>query len=120
VPRWSDGRAALVGDAAYCSSLLADEGSGFAMAGAYILAGELHRFGGDHTIAFAAYEQKLRPFMLSKQKSARAFAASFTPRTSLGLFVRDAVFWLASIPLVANLLMSRFIIDRFSLPQYEN
>ena len=38
---WSRGRVALVGDAAYCVSLLAGQGSALAMTGAYILAGEL-------------------------------------------------------------------------------
>jgi len=39
-------RTVLVGDAAYCPSLLAGEGAAFAMAGAYILAGELQRSNG--------------------------------------------------------------------------
>ncbi len=39
--RWHQGRIALVGDAAFCPSLLAGEGSSLAMAGAYLLAGEL-------------------------------------------------------------------------------
>ena len=38
---WSRGRVALVGDAAYCVSLLAGQGSALAMTGAYVLAGEL-------------------------------------------------------------------------------
>jgi 2-polyprenyl-6-methoxyphenol hydroxylase-like FAD-dependent oxidoreductase len=47
-PAWSTGRIVLVGDAAYCPSLLAGEGAGFAMAGGYLLAGELQRANGDH------------------------------------------------------------------------
>lgn len=43
LPRWSDGRVALIGDAAACASLLAGEGTGLAMIEAYVLAGELHR-----------------------------------------------------------------------------
>jgi len=39
LPIWSRGRVALVGDAAYCPSLLGGEGSAFAMAGAYLLPG---------------------------------------------------------------------------------
>ncbi len=46
--RWSKGRTALIGDAAACVSLLAGEGTGLAMMEAYVLAGELHRCGGDH------------------------------------------------------------------------
>ena len=40
---WSQGRVALVGDAAFCVSLLAGQGSALAMTSAYVLAGELAR-----------------------------------------------------------------------------
>ena len=116
LPRWSLGRSVLVGDAAYCPSLLAGEGAAFGMAGAYILARELERTDGDHTRAFAAYEHHFRPFIERKQKAARAFARSFAPRTSLGLFVRDQVLRLAAIPAIADFLMRRFVADRFVLP----
>ena len=49
---WSSGRVALVGDAAFCVSLLAGQGSALAMIAAYILAGELHRAKGDYGTAF--------------------------------------------------------------------
>ena len=116
LPAWSQGRIALVGDAAYCPSLLAGEGSAFAMAGAYILAGELDKAAGDHTRAFAAYQSRFRPFIERKQKSARAFASSFAPKTSFGLFIRDLVLRMSSAPFVADFLMSRFTDDRLTLP----
>lgn len=53
---WSRGRVALVGDAAFCVSLLAGQGSGIAMAAAFILAGELRRAAGDYEAAFARYQ----------------------------------------------------------------
>jgi len=118
LPSWSVGRAALVGDAAYCPSLLAGEGSAFAMAGAYILAGELQHAYGDHASAFASYERRFRPFVERKQRAARAFASSFAPKTSLGLVVRDVVLRLGAIPAIADLLMRRFVVDRFELPGY--
>ena len=43
---WSRGRVALVGDAAFCVSLLAGQGSALAMISAYVLAGELASAGG--------------------------------------------------------------------------
>ena len=39
--RWSEGRSVLLGDAAYCASPLSGMGTGMAVVGAYILAGEL-------------------------------------------------------------------------------
>src|SRR6266545_3213348 len=77
MPAWSKGRIVLVGDAAFCPSLLAGEGAGFALAGAYLLAGELQRASGDHIAAYRAYEQRFRPFIERKQKAAQQFASSF-------------------------------------------
>jgi 2-polyprenyl-6-methoxyphenol hydroxylase-like FAD-dependent oxidoreductase len=54
--RWTQGRTALIGDAAACVSLLAGEGTGLAMAEAYVLAGELHTSPGDHIAAFTSYQ----------------------------------------------------------------
>jgi 2-polyprenyl-6-methoxyphenol hydroxylase-like FAD-dependent oxidoreductase len=89
MPRWTTGRIALIGDACACPSLLAGEGSAMAMAEAYTLAGELDAAGGDHTRAFQAYEQRLRPYVERKQKAARGFAASFVPKSALGLWARN-------------------------------
>ena len=116
LPAWFRGRVALVGDAAYCPSLLSGEGSALAMAGAYILARELDHYGGDYARAFAAYESRFRPFIERKHKSARAFASSFAPKTSFGLFLRDQVLHLSSIPFVAEFLMRHFVLDQFTLP----
>jgi len=118
LPKWSAGRVGLVGDAAYCPSLLAGEGSAFAIAGAYILAAELTRAECNHLHAFKEYERRFRPFILRKQKSARGFASSFTPATEFGLAVRDLVLHLAHIPVVARMLVRSMIADRFKLPEY--
>lgn len=120
IPVWSEGRMALVGDAAYCPSLLAGEGASFAMAGAYILASELKRSGGDYATAFVLYENRFRDFIERKQRSARSFAASFAPRTSFGLFFRDVVLHLAAVPWVANRLLRHFVGDDFALPDYRD
>ena len=118
LPKWSEGRLGLVGDAAYCPSLLAGEGSSLAMAGAYILAGELKRAGGDHVAAFAEYERRFRSFIRARQRSARGFANSFAPHTRIGLAVRDLVLRAAANPLVGKLLLRQFVTDDFVLPAY--
>jgi 2-polyprenyl-6-methoxyphenol hydroxylase-like FAD-dependent oxidoreductase len=115
---WSRGRSVLVGDAAYAPSLLAGEGAGLAMAGAYILAGELERANGDHTVAFSSYERRLRNLIQRKQLSARRNAGRFAPETRIGLFARNVVLRLASNPIVSNLIMRRFLADQFELPDY--
>jgi len=65
---WSTGRVALVGDAAYCASTASGQGTSLALVGAYVLAGELARAGGDHAAGFAAYETALREFVEQNQK----------------------------------------------------
>lgn len=89
VPRWTQGRVALLGDACACPSLLAGEGSAMAMAEAYTLAGELHAAAGNYAEAFAAYERRLRPYVERKQKGARGFASSFVPKSAFGLWLRN-------------------------------
>jgi 2-polyprenyl-6-methoxyphenol hydroxylase-like FAD-dependent oxidoreductase len=119
MPTWSQGRTVLVGDAAYCPSLLAGEGAAFAMAGAYVLAGELQRANGDHVKAFRAYEKHLRAFIEVKQHAAERFAASFAPATRFGLSVRDLVLRTAAsfLPL-GKWLVRKMVGDQFALPDY--
>ncbi len=116
--RWSQGRVALVGDAAFCPSLLAGQGSALAMIGAYVLAGELARAGGRHEAAYRSYEALLRAFIDGKQRAAARFAASFAPQTRLGLLLRNQVSKAFRLPLIAHLLMGRSLLDRISLPDY--
>lgn len=70
MPTWHRGRVALVGDAGYCATLLSGRGTSLALTGAYFLAEELERSGGDHTVAFARYEARQRPYVEFAQASA--------------------------------------------------
>ncbi|WP_271222664.1 FAD-dependent monooxygenase [Streptosporangium carneum] len=67
---WSRGRTVLLGDAAYCASPLSGMGTGLAMVGAYVLAGELAAADGDHLVGFARYEEAMRDYVAGCQKSA--------------------------------------------------
>ncbi len=115
---WTNGRVALLGDAAACASLLAGEGTGLAMTEAYVLAGELQRAAGDHTMAFQNYETKLRQFLAQKQDSALSFAGFLAPKNRLGLVLRDLATNLSTVPLLAKLLVGRTLRDGFALPDY--
>ncbi|HRC73857.1 MAG TPA: FAD-dependent monooxygenase, partial [Candidatus Competibacter sp.] len=116
--RWARGRAVLVGDAAACVSLLAGEGTGLAMAEAYVLAGELHRNAGDYAAAFARYQALMMPFLLRKQRAAARFASTFAPRTAFGIGFRDLVTRLLGIPSVANFFIGQSVRDDIELPDY--
>jgi 2-polyprenyl-6-methoxyphenol hydroxylase-like FAD-dependent oxidoreductase len=115
---WTNGRIALVGDAAFCVSLLAGQGSALAMVGAYILAGELKRANGNHEHAFACYMDRLRSFIVAKQKSAVNFASFFAPRSRLGMFLGNQLTKLMAIPFVTEFAIGREIRDRLELPEY--
>lgn len=115
---WTKGRVALLGDAAHCASLLAGQGSALAMIGAYILAGELRAANGKHTEAFSRYEERLGGFLHHKQQAAERFASSFAPRSDLGIWFRNQVTNLFSIPWVADLAIGRDLRDEIELPEY--
>lgn len=68
--RWSKGRVALVGDAAYSATPLSGQGTSIAIAGAYVLAGELFEADGVYEVAFSRYEEIMRPFIKENQQLA--------------------------------------------------
>jgi len=115
---WTQGRVTLVGDAASCVSLLAGEGSGLAMAAAYILAGELHRANGNYTAALARYQALFAPFVLRKQETALRFASAFAPRSKLSLILRNRIMNLLTVRWIADLVVGRDLIDNMVLPEY--
>lgn len=115
---WSEGRVALIGDAAAAVSLLAGEGTGLALTEAYVLAGELQRAGNDPRAAFRNYELRLRPFIRGKQKSAVGFASSFVPQTEFGIRFRNWVMNLMGLPGIASLAFGNSVKDDFELPDY--
>jgi 2-polyprenyl-6-methoxyphenol hydroxylase-like FAD-dependent oxidoreductase len=80
MPRWSTGRIALVGDAGYGPSPLSGQGTSLALVGAYVLAGELARAGGDHAVGFDAYQRALAEYVQLNQQLALGPAKRGTTR----------------------------------------
>ena len=118
MPNWSRGRVALIGDAAFCVSLLAGQGSALAMTSAYVLAGELAMAGERYSEAFAGYEARLKGYIGRKQQGAQRFAGALAPRTRSGMLFRNLVVRSFSIPGVARLAIGRDIADELELPDY--
>ncbi|MGW0479819.1 FAD-dependent monooxygenase [Nonomuraea sp. NPDC003214] len=76
---YARGRVVLLGDAAY-GNTLGGFGSGLALVGAYVLAGELAAAGGDHRAGFAAYQEAFRGYAkVARQGNAGPFLAPATP-----------------------------------------
>jgi 2-polyprenyl-6-methoxyphenol hydroxylase-like FAD-dependent oxidoreductase len=111
---YAKGRVALVGDAAY-GNTLGGLGSGFAVVGAYVLAGELHRAGGDHVTAFRRYTELFHPYAkIAKSGNAGKFLA---PGSKHGIRMRN---WLFKRKFLFGMMMK--LTDRFvtkiDLPDY--
>jgi 2-polyprenyl-6-methoxyphenol hydroxylase-like FAD-dependent oxidoreductase len=87
--RWSTGRVALVGDAAYGPSPMAGVGTSLALVGAYVLAGELAAAAGDHHAAFASYERELRDYVRRGQELANGNAIGLIPRSRHQIRMRN-------------------------------
>jgi 2-polyprenyl-6-methoxyphenol hydroxylase-like FAD-dependent oxidoreductase len=117
-PYWSKGRIALVGDAAYCPSLLAGQGASLAMTGAYILAGELGRAGGAHALAFLRYEQAMRPLVARAQRSALRMGGWFAPKSRAGLITRNVLSRLAAIPPITRRVVGAVARETVKLESY--
>lgn len=119
IDRWSSGRVALLGDAAY-GGTLGGQGTPLAIIGAYVLAGELRASGGDHRSAFERYEARMRPYATRCQKGAERAGSFFAPRTALGLWMRN-LFYRA---FTSRLLIGQFekmvkaAATDFELPEY--
>ncbi|GAA4262364.1 FAD-dependent monooxygenase [Dactylosporangium darangshiense] len=102
VPTYAKGRVALLGDSAY-GNTLGGFGTGLAVVGAYVLAGELHAAGGEHRAGFAAYEAAFRGYAkIARQGSAGPFLA---PGTRARIAMRNWTFrspWLLKMLLKAT------------------
>jgi 2-polyprenyl-6-methoxyphenol hydroxylase-like FAD-dependent oxidoreductase len=81
---WSQGRIALLGDAAFCASPVGGGSASLALIGAYVLAGELSRTD-DHRSAFARYEEFMRPHVDNAQKVSPRILRGANPRTAAGI-----------------------------------
>jgi 2-polyprenyl-6-methoxyphenol hydroxylase-like FAD-dependent oxidoreductase len=88
MPRWSSDRVVLVGDAAYAPSFLSGQGTSLALAGAYVLAGELATHP-DPAEAFASYERIARPFMEANQALSSAGGSLLLPTSQEELEQRN-------------------------------
>jgi 2-polyprenyl-6-methoxyphenol hydroxylase-like FAD-dependent oxidoreductase len=89
IDHYARGRVVLLGDAAY-GNTLGGFGTGLAIVGAYVLAGELLAADGDHRVAFARYEELFRGYAkVSRRGSAGPFLA---PPSRLRIRLRDWTF----------------------------
>lgn len=82
---WSRGRVTLVGDAGYCPGPAVGGSTSLAVIGAYVLAGELQRAGGDPAVGFPAYERVMREPVIGARALAKSMAKGILPSSQLGV-----------------------------------
>lgn len=98
LPRWTDSRVALVGDAAYAVSLVAGQGASLGIAGAYLLA-EMLTTEAAVPDALAEYERRWRPVASGIQEAARDRVIEvFLPRSRRTLLLRRWGFRAMNLP----------------------
>ena len=76
--RWHIGRVGLLGDAAFSASPMSGAGTGLALVGAYMLAGELAAADWDPEAGFAGYEARMRSYVEDNQEIGRMHVQMLT------------------------------------------
>ena len=133
---WSKGRITLVGDAAYCPSVMTGMGTTSGVVGAYILAGEIGKHCGRASDceekvsqskiqdALAAYEAKFHPFMDHVQKGVgedSMMSKLMMPSSALGISLVNGIMRVVSF-LGLDMFSGAFLkedIKDWSLPRYK-
>ncbi|GAA1580533.1 FAD-dependent monooxygenase [Actinoplanes couchii] len=87
VDRWWSGRVVLLGDAGWCGSPLAGQGTSMSLVGAYVLAGELAA-AGDPEQAFAAYQREMADYVRSGLELPPGGMRMLAPRSRAGIGLR--------------------------------
>ena len=102
MPRWSNGRVALCGDAAWCVTPIGGVGTTLAVTGARVLAGEIAR-GPDLATAFGCYERAMRPMVEQAQGVPRLAPRLANPHSRAGIRALHAALAFASRPAVRGI-----------------
>ncbi len=109
MPRWSQGRVVLVGDAAWCLNLYSGKGATSALLGGAELGRALRENPDDLPAALAAWESRLRPFITGHQRIARLKQQMFVPSSRPAEAVRSVVLRLAVTARARKLAKSRAV-----------
>lgn len=122
-PSLSNGRFVMVGDAGYGPGPTGG-GTTLALAGAYLLAGEICKHPGDIAAGLKGYEERMRPIITEMQKIPPLVPGLIAPQTAWGVWIRNWIFafitWSRIIDFVQRFFAGAFAeSDKFPLPEYE-
>ena len=116
---WYKDRVALVGDAASCPSILMGQGSIFAIIEAYVLAGELYRAKGNHKVAFAAWQDKLKDTIDRKQKLGLMNLSKSASEEVFKKYLSTITVNISSTPVVSKFIGAGIFHDEIELIDYK-
>jgi 2-polyprenyl-6-methoxyphenol hydroxylase-like FAD-dependent oxidoreductase len=123
MPKVYNGRVVLVGDAGYAAGPTGG-GTSLALAGAYMLAGELRKNKGDMATGLRGYEERMRLIVDELQKIPPFVPDLLAPQTAWGIWLRNQIFAVVTRSGVLEL-VQRFFAGAFAnsegykLPEYE-
>lgn len=98
--KWFKDRTIVIGDAAFSPCLASGQGTGLALVGAYVLAGELMLADGDYSTAFAEFEKEMRPFVDVNQKVGELIIEHMVPKEKVKPWIGASI--LDEIQFAAN------------------
>lgn len=99
LPRWSSGRVALLGDAAFGPSPMSGQGTSLALIGAFLLARRLGAEA-DPLTAFELWENEFRSNVAANQALASDGMSTLLPASRLGIFARNQT--MRALPLLSR------------------
>jgi len=118
--KWTNERGAVLGDAAVATM---GTGTSLAIAGAYILAGELSKIksSADIPSALTRYEEVLRPLTNKSQGMPAIFPQALSPQKDWGIKVLNSILWALSKLKAFKLLgmIGEIPGNDYKLPEYE-
>jgi 2-polyprenyl-6-methoxyphenol hydroxylase-like FAD-dependent oxidoreductase len=122
LPGLYKGRFVLVGDAGYAGA--AGAGTSLAIAGAYLLAGEIGKHEGNLAAGLKGYEEQIRPLLDDLQKIPSFILGVLAPQTAWGIWLRNAIFAFVSWSRVLEFTQRYFAgafanTDKHKIPEYE-
>ncbi|KAF9768212.1 hypothetical protein IL306_014507 [Fusarium sp. DS 682] len=122
-PSLSKGRFVMVGDAGYAAGLTGG-GTSLALAGAYVLAGELAKHKGNLTAGLEGYEQQMRPLINKMQVIPPLVTTILAPQTAWGIWLRNNIFafiaWMGLVELAQKYIGGGFgDAKAFPIPEYK-
>ena len=123
LPSLYKNRFTLVGDAGYAPGFTG-AGTTLALAGAYLLAGEVGKHKGDLAVGLRGYEERMKPLIRDMHKVPPFVPTAMAPQTAWGLWLRNHIFafiaWSRILEFAQRFFAGAFASsDKFPLPVYE-